>query len=95
MPSAPRTVDRSEAFAGSPPASPAPQPADSVRFIRTMSADAPLDLGEGKTVSFHVPVDNVTGVRAAYGWYETSDPVEIRLLRTVVAEKPYLYVFEE
>lgn len=60
-----------------------------------MSPDRPLDLGEGREVQFHVSVDNVTRARAAYGSYETSDPVEIELLRKVVKEQPYLFVFEQ
>lgn len=95
MPKAVPTVDRSkvqEAAHNPPPALPE---SPKVRFVRTMSADAPLDLGDGRTIRFEVPVSNVTGDRFAFGTYSTSDPDEIRELRKVVAEKPWLYVFEE
>lgn len=95
MATASKIVDRSEAL-NVPPAAPvSSEPAKVVRFVRTMSPDQPLELANGTVVSFHIPVDNVTRARAAYGWYETSDAAEIKLLREVVAQKPYLYVFEQ
>lgn len=94
MPTPVTPVDKTKALDAAPAAPSGPAPAK-VRFIRTMSADHPLELGGGRTVRFHVAVSNVTGVRAAFGEYFASDPEEIKALREVVASKPYLYVFEE
>jgi hypothetical protein len=68
---------------------------EEVRFIRTMSADQPLELGGDRVVIFHVAINNVTGARAAFGEHYTSDIDEIKALRKVVAAKPHLYVYEE
>jgi hypothetical protein len=59
-----------------------------------MDPDKPLNLGNGREVQFHVPVDNVTRTRAAYGVYETSDLKEIELIRQTMKDHPYLFVFE-
>lgn len=95
MPTPAKTVDRAEALEQPPAPAPSASTSKPVRFVRTMSPDYPLELGEGRVVQFHIPVDNVTRTRAAYGWYETSDPAEIGLLRKVVKEQPHLYVFEQ
>lgn len=94
MPTPVIPVDKTKALDAAPAEIKAPAP-ETVRFICTMGADQPLDLGGNRVISFHVPVNNVTGVRAAFGEYFTSDSEEIKALREVVATKPYLYVYEE
>jgi hypothetical protein len=94
MPAPVNIVDKTKAMDAVPAASIA-KVQEKVRFIRTMSPDYPLELGTGVQIQFHIPVSNVTGARAAYGEYLSSDPEEIKALREVVAKQPYLYVFEQ
>ena len=94
MPTLVTPVDKAKALDAAPAERKAPA-SETIRFIRTMSADQPLELGGNKSVSFHVAVDNITGDRAAFGEYYTSDSDEIKALREVVATKPHLYVYEE
>ena len=94
MPNPVIPVDRVKALDAAPAERQATAP-EEVRFIRTMSADAPLELGGDRVVVFHVAINNVTGARASFGEHYTSDADEIKALRKVVATKPYLYVYEE
>jgi hypothetical protein len=94
MPTPVTPIDKAKALDAAPAERKATA-SETVRFIRTMSADQPLELGGNRVVRFHVAINNVTGVRAAFGEHYTSDPDEIKALREVVATKPYLYVYEE
>ena len=60
-----------------------------------MSTDEPLNLGSGKTISFHIPVNNVTGQSATYGTYTTDVPEEIEAIRKIKKEQPHLYIYEK
>jgi hypothetical protein len=94
MPTLVTPVDKAKAL-DTAPAERKATASETVRFIRTMSPDQPLELGSNRVVSFHVAINNVTGARAAFGEYCTSDSDEIKALREVVATKPHLYVYEE
>ena len=52
---------------------------EEVRFIRTMSADQPLELGGDRVVVFHVAINNVTGARAAFGEIEDRHGIHDRV----------------
>jgi hypothetical protein len=87
-------VAKEDALEAPPVPPPAARTLKPVRFVCTLGADKPLDLGNGRMVAFHVPVDNVTQSRAAYGWYETADPLEIATIRAIITDKRRRYLFE-
>jgi len=89
-------MSKTEALEVSPQPVIAPESTAKVRFVKTMSPDDPVVLGPDlPTVVFHVPVNNLTGDRCSYGWFETDDAIIIEALRKVKVERPYLYVFEQ
>lgn len=96
MAAALKTVTREEALSmhATPTTKPSAAPRATVRFIRTMSPDQPLELGDGKSIHFHIPVNNVTGQCASYGTYLTDIPEEIEAIRKIKKEMPHLYVYE-
>ena len=71
------------------------EPVPTVRFLKAMSPSELVPISGGRSVQFHHPRDNLTGLWSNIGHLDTSDPELISELRRVIVEKPGYYVSEQ